>query len=108
MKFGVDIPQNQLDALEARAHRLAGEVDRATSASADRRVRETAGQIVDRIFEWVEEIKELREVGDEDVLERIKSFHTRLMLAEREMTSWPKPNARKTSAKRRRRAPRAA
>ncbi|MEL6190048.1 MAG: hypothetical protein AAFU79_35940 [Myxococcota bacterium] len=103
MKFGVEIPQSKLDALETRAHRLTVDVDRATSSSSDRSVRETAGQLVDRILEWVEEIKELREVGDEDVMERMRSFEARLSLAEREVARWPKPSDPANGAPSRRR-----
>lgn len=103
MKFGVEIPQSELDALETRAHRLTVDVDRATSNSTDRSVREIAGQLVDRILEWVEEIKELREVGDEDVMERIKSFEKRLSLAEREVGGWPKPKDKASGEPSRRR-----
>lgn len=108
MKFGVDIPQSHVDALEARAQRLANEVDRATTASSDRRIRDTAGHLVDRILEWVEEIKELREVGDEDVIERIKSFQGRLALAESHVASWPMPADKRASGRRRRKRERKA
>ena len=101
MKFGVDIPQSQVDAIETRAHRLAVEIDRATLASTDRHIREVGGQVVDRILEWVEEIKELREVGDEEVTERIASFKARLRLAEKAVATWPKPESEPRSAGRR-------
>lgn len=110
MKFGVDIPQSHLDALESRAQRLTDEVDRATAASTDRRVREVGGQLVDRILEWIEEIKDLLEVGDEDVVERVRSFQARLVLAEKLVSRWPKPKEAVGTEpkKRRRKEPRAA
>ena len=108
MKFGVEIPQTQMDTLEARAHRLTVEVDRVTGASSDRGIREVGGQLVDRILEWVEEIKDLREVGDEEVVERINSFKARLSLAETHVAAWPKPRLRREDAKKRRRKERKA
>ena len=103
MKFGVNIPKSRLESLEARAHRLAVVVDQATSGSADRTIRTISGQLVDRIFEWMEEIKELLEVGDEEVVERIRSFQARLSLAEKAVGSWPKRATAKSTTRRRRR-----
>lgn len=112
MQFGVDIPQTSLDAIEARAHRLVLAVDRAVGENPRREVREAGGQLTERILEWLEEIKDLREVGDEDAVEMMKSFRARLKLAEATISTWPTEEATsvegRRAKKRRRREPRAA
>ncbi|MBX2812950.1 MAG: hypothetical protein KTR25_14135 [Myxococcales bacterium] len=110
MKFGVSISKTKLESLENRAHRICAIIDQATIRNPDRNIREMAGQLVDRIFEWVDEIRELVEVGDEDAVDRARSFQARLILAEKAVRSWPQPLGKKSSRKRRRaaKAPRAA
>ena len=105
MKLGVDIPKSYMNALEARALRLTSVIDAATSQSPDRLIRDSGAQLSDRIVEWVEEIKELLELGDEEVFERIQSFVTRLHIAERKIQSWPLPkdSQKRIRASRRRR-----
>lgn len=94
MQLGVEIPKASLDAIEARAQRLIEEVEKAVQ-HADRRIKTVGGQLVERILEWVEEIKDLREMGDEDAGEVMQSFLTRLRLAERMVSRWPTRRARK-------------
>lgn len=102
MQLGVEIPQANVDALETRAHRLIVAVDKATQDNPDRRVKVAGGQLAERILEWVEEIKDLREVGDDDVAEVMRSFSARLKLAEKAVAAWP--TGRSRSARRRSRA----
>ncbi len=104
MKLGVDIPLSHIEALENRAHRLASAVDAATLASGKRHIRDAGGQIIDRILEWVDEIKDLREIGDEDIVDRMQSFLSRLRLAEQAVKSWPRPGAKRRARKKASRA----
>ncbi len=89
--FEVEIPQSKIDALEARAVRLSALVDAATHSSENRNTRESGSLLADRIMEWVDEIKDLRAIGDKDVLEKIQSFSMRLHMAEQKIKSWPLP-----------------
>jgi hypothetical protein len=89
--FGMQISEHTITSLEKRASRLAALVETATQGSQLKKVRDNGAQLVERLGEWVEEIKELRDMGDEDVEELIKSFTTRLALAEEKIKAWPIP-----------------
>lgn len=104
MKFGVSITKTELDSLENRAHRIAGIVDQATAKSPDRHIRDISGQLVDRILEWLEEIKEQIEIGDEDALESVRNFQVRLSLAEKAISTWPRQTRARSNVRKRRRA----
>lgn len=90
-RLGVEVSDKTMVALEKKALRLAELVDLATSAASDKKVRDGGAQLVERLGEWMDEIKDLREVGDEDVHEKIRSFAIRLHLAEEKTKSWPIP-----------------
>lgn len=109
-KLGVQVPEATMVALEKKAGRLANLVEAATSEAPVREVRDGGAQLVERIGEWMDEIKDLREVGDEDVHEKIQSFAIRLHLAEEKTKSWPIPEKVRarimTQPKRRRGRPR--
>ncbi|MEL7371038.1 MAG: hypothetical protein AAFN74_19110 [Myxococcota bacterium] len=90
-KLGVTIPQPILNALEKRAQKLTSLVDVATSTATDKKVRDNGAQLIERVNEWVEEIRDLNMVGDDEVEERAKSFHIRLKLAEDKIKGWALP-----------------
>ncbi len=90
-ELGVNIPKTVLTALEKRAQSLTSLVDVATSGAQDRRVREAGAQLIERVNEWVEEIRDLNAVGDEEALDRARSFHVRLRLAENKIQQWGLP-----------------
>ena len=92
-KLGVTIPQPVLTALEKRAQKLTSLVDVATSTASDKKVRDSGAQLIERVNEWLEEIRDLNMVGDEEVEERAKSFHIRLRLAEEKIQGWQLPAA---------------
>ena len=90
-KLGVNIPQPVLTSLEKRAQKLTSLVDAATSGASDKRVRDHGAQLIERVQEWVEEIRDLNMVGDQEVEERARSFHIRLRLAEEKIKGWALP-----------------
>lgn len=90
-KLGVTIPNTVMNALERRAQKLISLVDVATSTASDKRVRDNGAQLIERVNEWVEEIRDLNMVGDDEVEERAKSFHIRLKLAEAKIEAWALP-----------------
>ena len=90
-KLGVTIPQSVLSALEKRAQKLTSLVDVATSSAHDKKVRDSGAQLIERVNEWIEEIRDLNTVGDDEVEERAKSFHIRLRLAEEKIKGWQLP-----------------
>lgn len=109
-KLGVQVPETIIVSLEKRAARLASLVESATQASPERPIREGGALLIDRLGEWVEEIKDLREMGDEEVTEVIRSFATRLRIAEEKVKAWPLPQSARKHAMRQdrlRRKPRA-
>lgn len=109
-KLGVQVPEATMVALEKKADRFVQLVETATSESPHKEVREGGAQLIERVGEWLDEIKDLREVGDEDVHERIQSFAIRLHLAEEKTKGWPIPEKVRsrimTTEKRRRGRPR--
>ena len=90
-KLGMTIPQSVMTALEKRAHKLTSLVDVATSGATDKKVRDNGAQLIERVNEWIEEIRDLNTMGDEEVEERAKSFHIRLRLAEQKIAAWALP-----------------
>ncbi len=93
------IPSRELRALSQRAHRLAQRVERATQTATSMDVRRGGTRIGEILDEWMEEIQELDNLGDETATERAKSFATRLALAEQKIESWnlpPEPAQRAT------------
>ncbi len=90
-KLGVTIPKPVMSALEKRAQRLISLVDAATSGATDKRVREQGAQLIERVHEWVEEIRDLNTIGDDEVEERANSFHIRLTLAQKKVDGWALP-----------------
>lgn len=90
-KLGETIEKSTLDALERRVARLSILVEFATQSSPERKIREGGNQLIERLSEWVEDIKDLAEVGDEDVHDLLKSFVLRLRLAEQKVKSWHIP-----------------
>lgn len=92
-KLGVSIPKPVISALEKRAQKLISLVDVATSEASDKKVRDSGAQLIERVNEWIEEIRELNMMGDDDVEERANSFHIRLALAQRKVDAWGLPAA---------------
>lgn len=103
MKLGVNIPQSQIDALEARALHLTQEIDRATLESHSREIRARGAQLVDRVLEWVEEIKDVRDIDAEEAVDIMRSFSARLRMAERAVARWPRAKSAQASTRNRRR-----
>jgi hypothetical protein len=92
-KLGETISQAKLDAIERRVTKLATLLEVATQNSSEKTVREGGAQLIERLSEWVEDIKDLAEVGDEDVVEVVKGFMVRLKLAEDKVKEWKIPPA---------------
>ncbi len=92
-KFGEMIPQSTLDRLERRVSRLSILLELATQNSAEKSIRESGAQLIERLSEWLEDIKDLVEVGDEDAHDLVKSFTMRLRLAETKVKGWSIPEA---------------
>ena len=90
-KLGKLIPQKAVHGLEVRTLKLAGLVETATQTSHVRAVREAGAPLIERLSEWMEEIKDLREVGDEEVNDLVESYHIRLWLAEKKVNTWDIP-----------------
>lgn len=104
MQFAHQIPQAVIEGLEAKALRLTEEIDRATSLSEKREIRNLGGQLIERIMEWVEEIKDLRQTEDEDIHDVIQSFESRLAMASRMVRDWPGVTPQKSKRRRRKAA----
>lgn len=94
--LGVQVPEATMIALEKKANRFAELVEAATTESPHKYVRDGGKQLIERIGEWLDEIKDLREVGDEDVHDKIQSFAIRLHLAEEKTKAWPIPEKVRT------------
>ena len=92
-KFGEMIPQSTLENLERRVSRLSILVELATQGSAEKSIRESGAQLIERLSEWLEDIKDLVEIGDEDAHDLVKSFTMRLRLAETKVKAWKIPEA---------------
>ncbi len=110
--LGVEVPQSTLTQLERRVVRLSALVEQATQISPHKKVREGGALLMERLGEWIDEIKELSDIGDADVHDRIRSFSLRLKLAEEKVKTWPVParykKAGDTKARPKRRLNRAA
>lgn len=90
-KLGVEVAEATITSLERRVVRLVALLEIATQKSPNKTIRENGARLADRLAEWMDDIKDLREVGDEDVTELIKSFELRLKLAESKVKDWPLP-----------------
>lgn len=88
------IPNRELRALGLRAQKLAQRVERATQTATSIDVRRGGTKIGEILDEWMEEIQELDNLGDETATERAKSFAARLALAEQKVDSWNLPPER--------------
>ncbi len=91
-KLGVQIPTSTISTLDFRVARLSSLVEIATQSSPEKKIRANGAQLIERLSEWLEEIKDLSEVGDEDVHDVLKSFKLRLKLAEAKIKTWPIPD----------------
>ncbi|MCB9653969.1 MAG: hypothetical protein H6729_07580 [Deltaproteobacteria bacterium] len=98
MKLGTEVPEATIHMLEKRAEKLASLVDLATRQSSKKDVREGGTLLIERLGEWVDDIKALREVGDEDIHDVIQTFWVRLHLAERKTRDWSIPDELRTAA----------
>jgi hypothetical protein len=92
-KLGIEISDSTMAQLERRVAKLMALLEIATHKAADKKIRENGAQLSDRLAEWIDDIKDLREAGDEEVAERISSFTLRLKMAEDKMKNWPIPAA---------------
>jgi hypothetical protein len=92
-KLGENTPQSTIDGLERRVSRLSILVELATQNSNEKSIRESGAQLIERLSEWLEDIKDLAEVGDEDAHDLVKSFTMRLRLAETKVKAWSIPEA---------------
>lgn len=92
-KLGETIEKSTLEGLERRVARLSILVEYATQSSPERKIREGGNQLIERLSEWVEDIKDLAEIGDEDVHDLLKSFMLRLRLAEQKVKDWQIPES---------------
>ena len=95
----------QLKQLRQRAAKLADRVELATAESPDREVRQGGTRLSEVLEEWLEDLEELLEIGDDNLQERMMSFATRIMLAEQKVGTWKVPK-KKASARKRGRKPR--
>lgn len=88
---------NEMDAvlryLERRAARLVGLIDAASQASDDKKIRDGGAQLVERIVELVEELRELQKAEDDGLPEAADVFHRRLYLAEKKVDTWNIPES---------------
>ena len=89
--LGQALPESAVTRLERRVARLSALLEVATQQASDRQIRDGGAQLIERLGEWLEDIKDLREVGDEDVHEMVRSFELRLKLAERKVDGWAIP-----------------
>ena len=89
--FAAPVSQTTVASIERRAARLASLIEVVTQGSSERRIRETGAQLVERLGEWVEEIKELNDAGDGEAQEKARTFDLRLRLAEEKTLSWNLP-----------------
>lgn len=84
--------------LEKRVNRISQTIETATAHASDRVIREGGNQLIDRIQEMMEELRDLRATDSDDLIELAESFHRRLYLAEKRVETWPVPeNAKKRS-----------
>ncbi len=95
-----------LKTLEARAMRLSNKVERATQDSPEREVRDGGSRLADVLDEWLQDIHELHQSGDDELEERVLSFHTRLALAEKKVDTWHIPKRKRATKKKKARASR--
>jgi hypothetical protein len=82
-----------IDTLERRAARVTAVIDAVSQETNDRRMKEVCAMITDRILELVVEIREMREMDDLELRDRIDSLSLRLTLAERKIKTWPLPRS---------------
>ena len=95
-QLGVGVSESLIRRVTERAAKLAFIVEVTTEISPSKKIREGGAQLIDRLNEWVEEIRDLHEAQDDEIEDRLKSFIVRLRLAEAKVTQWPIPaSARK-------------
>ena len=83
------VPESTVKALARRTTRLCELVDRATSVSPHKQIRDGGAQLIDLLNERMEEIVELQAMEDEDLPERLRAFTMRIELAELKVMTWP-------------------
>lgn len=85
-------------ALAKRTARLSEMIDRATSSSPAKEVRETGAQLVELLGERMEELRELHAMEDDDIADRLRAHAARLALAEQKVNTWPQVKASRVKA----------
>jgi hypothetical protein len=82
------VSEQMMRSLTERANRLADRVELATRRSPRPDVRRDGARFGEVLDEWLDDIKELREIGDEHLRETVQSFNARLDLAEQKVKAW--------------------
>lgn len=85
--------KKELDVLVARAARLCDAVVQSTEFSPIPEVRREGARFVAIVDGWVDELEALLDRDDMDLESRVRSFETRLVMAERKVAGWWKPPA---------------
>jgi hypothetical protein len=105
------VPESKVNALARRAAKLSEIVERATQSSAEKSIRDAGAQLIELLSERIEEIRELHQLDDEDLIDRMNMLALRLKLAEAKVNAWglpqlkePANNKRRTSSRARRAA----
>lgn len=92
------MPRKELDLLVARAERLCDAVVQSTEFSPIPEVRREGARFVAIVEGWVDELEALLDTRALDLEARVRSFETRLCLAERKVAGWWKPPAARLRA----------
>ncbi|MGF1511958.1 MAG: hypothetical protein ACFB9M_20905 [Myxococcota bacterium] len=87
------IDPHALGTLERRAARLVCVIEAVGQRSEDRHTKEACTLITERIQEMFEEMRDMHEMGDIEVRDRMESMALRLRLAERKIKDWPLPKS---------------
>ena len=80
-----------IDHIEGRAAKLVLLIEAATQASQERKIREGGAQLVERIIENMEELREKQANQDIELAEAVDVFHRRLYLAQQLVDTWNIP-----------------
>lgn len=93
MSNGGTISKKELDLLVARAERLCDSVVHSTEFSPIPEVRLEGARFAEIVQGWVDELESLLEAQALDLEARVRSFETRLVMAERKVATWWIPPA---------------
>lgn len=83
------VSETTVNALARRTSRLIEMVERATSLSPEKTVREGGAQLAELLAERLEEIREMHAIEDEDLADRVRAFEIRVRIAEAKVLEWP-------------------